>query len=704
MGKFNLVSGFKPQGDQPKAIEFLSDSIKKGSKHHTLLGVTGSGKTFTMACVINNVQKPTLVISHNKTLAAQLYNEFKTFFPENKVEYFVSYYDYYQPEAYIPQTDTYIEKDASINDEIDKLRHSATSAILSRRDVIVVSSVSCIYGIGSPASYEKMHLSVHKGMKADRDEILKKLVEIQYIRNDTDFYRGRFRVRGDILEVFPSSSDIAVRIEFLDDYIEKISEIDYVTGSVIKVLNDINIYPAQHWVTPVDELERAVKSIKEELESSIKALISRNKLVEAQRLQQRTNFDMEMLREIGSCKGIENYSRHLDGRREGEPPYTLLDYFPKDSLVIIDESHVSVPQIRSMYAGDMARKKVLIDYGFRLPSAKDNRPLYFEEFNKRIPQVIYVSATPAEYELDISEDKIAEQIIRPTGLVDPEVIIKPAKNQIDDLIGEIRKRVEKTERVLVTTLTKKMSEDLTDYLKDVGIKVRYLHSDIETLERIKIIKDLRLGVFDVLVGINLLREGLDIPEVSLVAILDADKEGFLRSGTTLIQTMGRAARNINGTVILYADKMTKSINKAVKETERRRKIQLAFNERHNITPETIKKSINDILSSIYEQDYYTIPVVSEDKIPYASLDELTRIISEMEQEMVKYASKLEFEKAAAVRDKIKELKKIAGKGDREIMFYNKDLSRDQGSSEIERKHKARRIGKTRSDRFKRGTK
>lgn len=694
MNKFKLVSDFKPQGDQPKAIKYLVEGIKNDRKHQTLLGVTGSGKTFTMACVINELQQPTLVISHNKTLAAQLYNEFKTFFPENKVEYFVSYYDYYQPEAYIPQTDTYIEKDASINDEIDKLRHSATSSILSRRDVIVIASVSCIYGIGSPESYQKMHIYIKKNTRSDRDEIIEKLVDVQYLRSDTDFYRGRFRVRGDVLEIFPSSYDNAVKIEFHENLIEKISEVDYLTGEIINNMEDINIFPAQHWVTPKDELERAIKSIEKELEQRLEEFISKNKLVEAQRLQQKTRFDMEMLREIGYCKGIENYSRHLDGRKPGEPPYTLMDYFPKDALVIIDESHVSIPQIKGMYMGDMARKGTLIEYGFRLPSAKDNRPLYFDEFNKRIKKAVYVSATPSEYELKVSDGRVAEQIIRPTGLVDPEVVIKPAKTQIDDLIGEIRAIVEKENRVLVTTLTKKMAEDLTDYLKEIGIKVRYLHSDIETLERVRIIRDLRMKVFDVLVGINLLREGLDIPEVALVAILDADKEGFLRSQTTLIQTMGRAARNIDGKVILYADKITKSMKKAIDETNRRRVRQLEYNKKNNITPESIKKSINDILSSIYEQDYYTIPVVAEEKEGYTA-ENLPRIISEMEQEMKRYASKMEFEKAAAVRDKINELRKIQNKG-KEILFYN-TVNSDQGSvSRAQRKNKARREGQRRS--------
>jgi excinuclease ABC subunit B len=676
MQEFKLVSSFVPKGDQPKAIQALTEGIRKGVKHQTLLGVTGSGKTYTIAQVIANVQKPTLVISHNKTLAAQLFTEFKTFFKENAVEYFVSYYDYYQPEAYIPSTDTYIEKDAAINDEIDKLRHSATSSVLSRRDVIVVASVSCIYGIGSPQKYREMHILLEKGMKIKRDALLQKLVKMQYFRNDTDFYRGRFRVRGDVVEVFPSSSDFGIKIVFFEDEIEEIKEFDPITGNVIRKLEIASIYPAQYWVTPHDELSNAIKSIEKELEERLDELYKMGKVLEAKRLEQRTRFDLEMLSEIGYCKGIENYSRHLDGRKPGEPPYTLIDYFPDDFLIIIDESHVTIPQLRGMYNGDMSRKETLIEYGFRLPSAKDNRPLKFEEFCSRINQVIYVSATPDEYEIEKSNGIVVEQIIRPTGLVDPEIIIKPAKNQIDDLIGEIRKTIENNGRVLVTTLTKRMAEELCEYISSLKIKVRYLHSDIETLERVKIIRDLRRGVFDVLVGINLLREGLDLPEVSLVAILDGDKEGFLRSHTSLIQTIGRAARNISSRAIIYADNITTSIKKAVEETNRRRKIQLEYNKKNNITPESIKKSIMDILGSIYEQDYYTIPV--EEEIPP---DELPKVISELEQEMRKCADNLEFEKAAAIRDRIKLLKEK----------YNYKFI----PSKIQLKHKARRIARER---------
>jgi excinuclease ABC subunit B len=687
---FKLVSEYKPKGDQQQAINKLVKGIEKNTKHQTLLGVTGSGKTFTIANVIAETNKPTLVISHNKTLAAQLYGEFKAFFPENAVEYFVSYYDYYQPEAYIPQTDTYIEKDASINDEIDKLRHSATSSLLTRRDVIIVASVSCIYGIGSPTTYKKMNIFLEKNSIINMDELLRKLVEIQYTRNDTNFYRGTFRVKGDTIDIFPSSSDNAIRIELFGDRIEKISEIDPFTCETIKNLNQAVIFPAQHWVTPQDELKRAIESIEEELEVRLKELKSANKLVEAQRLEQRTRFDIEMLSEIGYCKGIENYSRHLDGRKPGEPPYTLLDYLPKDGLIIIDESHMTIPQIRGMYAGDKSRKTTLIEYGFRLPSALDNRPLHFEEFEERIPQIIYVSATPDEFEIKKSNKKVVEQIIRPTGLIDPEVIVKKAKGEVDDLISEIKKTISQNERVLVTTLTKKMAEDLTNYLKEIGIKARYLHSDIETLERIKILQDLRAGKFDVLVGINLLREGLDLPEVSLVAIMDADKEGFLRSETSLIQTIGRAARNVNGRVIMYADKITKSIRKAINETNRRRNIQMEYNKKNNITPETIKKSMRDILTSIYEADYYTVPLVEELEEKYISIDEIPKVISELEIEMKKYAEKLEFEKAAGIRDRIRELKSQISKMTKSGFIP---------ISNIERKHKQRRLAHQRTKRF-----
>ena len=695
---FKLVSDYKPQGDQPKAIEKLTDGIKKDLSHQTLLGVTGSGKTFTMACVIANVQKPTLVISHNKTLAAQLFTEFKGFFPENSVEYFVSYYDYYQPEAYIPQTDTYIEKDASINDEIDKLRHAATSSILSRRDCIVVASVSCIYGIGSPEVYKSMHIHIERGKEINRNTLLAKLVEIQYMRNDTDFYRGRFRVRGDVVEIFPSSYDTAIRIEFFGNNIEKIKEVDPFSGEIIKELDRINIYPAQHWVTPRTRLERAVKSIEKELEQRLEVLQKNNKLLEAQRLEQKTKFDMEMLNELGYCKGIENYSRHLDARKPGEPPFTLVDYMPEDSLVIIDESHVTVPQLRGMYKGDMARKEVLIEYGFRLPSAKDNRPLFFKEFEDRVRQLVYVSATPTRYEIEKSNNKVVEQIIRPTGLMDPRISVKPAKGEVDDLIGQIRNKVEKGGRVLVTTLTKRAAEDLTEYLMDIGIKAKYLHSDIETLERVQIIRDLRLGIFDVLVGINLLREGLDLPEVTLVAILDADKEGFLRSKTSLVQTIGRTARNLDGEVILYGDTVTDSMKYAIAETNRRRNLQEEFNKEHNITPESIKKKVNDILGSIYEQDYYTVPVVlpsfiSEKGMEYLTPDEIPKAISEMEESMRKYAEKLEFEKAASLRDKIKLLKKRYSLG-AEIIPAGRNVS------SIERKHKARRLAQQHTKKYK----
>lgn len=650
--KFKIKSPMKPKGDQPKAIASLVEGIKKGEKHQTLLGVTGSGKTFTMANVIEQVQKPTLVLAHNKTLAAQLYSEFKEIFPDNAVEYFVSYYDYYQPEAYVPSTDTYIEKDASINEEIDKLRHSATSALFERRDVIIVASVSCIYGLGNPIEYKNLTLSLRPGMLRDMDDVLKKLVDIQYERNDIDFVRGTFRVRGDVLEIFPaSSSEHAIRVEFFGDEIDRIAEIDVVTGKVIGYRDHVAIFPASHYAASRERLERAIKLIERDLEIRVKELREQGKLLEAQRLLQRTNYDIEMMREIGYCTGIENYSRYMDGRKPGEPPYTLLDYFPEDFLMFIDESHVTIPQIRAMYAGDRSRKNSLVEYGFRLPAAYDNRPLTFEEFESRINQVIYVSATPAEYELSKSS-RVVEQIIRPTGLVDPEIQVRPVEGQIDHLIGEIQKRVERNERVLVTTLTKKMAESLTDYLREMDIRVRYLHSDIDTLERVEIIRDLRKGDFDVLVGINLLREGLDIPEVSLVAILDADKEGFLRSETSLIQTIGRAARNIDGKVIMYADVITNSMKRAIDETNRRRAMQIEYNKKHGITPQPIVKKIHDAIEATRvaeEQEEYTIE-------PAGSYGVRLELIEKLEKEMKEAAEALEFEKAAKLRDEIIKIK------------------------------------------------
>ena len=588
---FKIKSDFKPTGDQPEAIKSIVDSINRNEKFSTLLGVTGSGKTFTMANIIQQVKKPTLIMAHNKTLAAQLYSEFKEFFPDNAVEYFVSYYDYYQPEAYVAHSDTYIEKDASINDEIDKLRHSATASILERRDTIIISSVSCIYGLGDPKDYKELMLSIRPGMQRDRDDVIKRLIEIQYERNDINFTRGTFRVRGDILEIFPASNDEkAIRIEFFGDEVDRITEIDYVTGKIVGTRNHVVIFPASHYVTTPERIEKAIVEIEDELQEQIKFFKENDRLLEAQRIEQRTKYDIEMLKEIGFCQGIENYSRHITGRSEGERPYTLMDFFPDDYLIIVDEAHVTIPQVRGMYAGDRSRKTSLIENGFRLPSALDNRPLNFQEFEGNINQMLFVSATPGPYEIQHSET-IAEQIIRPTGLLDPIVEVRPINNQIDDLVGEITKTIEKNERVLITTLTKKMSEDLTNYLKEIGIKVKYLHSDIVTLERTEIIRDLRLGKFDVLVGINLLREGLDIPEVSLIAILDADKEGFLRSETALIQTIGRAARNENGRVIMYADRITDSMQNAIDETKRRRDIQNLYNEEHNIIPKTIQKNI-----------------------------------------------------------------------------------------------------------------
>jgi excinuclease ABC subunit B len=659
MNEFKLVSEFQPKGDQPQAIEKLCNGVLKGIQNQVLLGVTGSGKTFTMASVIEKVQKPTLVISHNKTLAAQLYGEFKDLFPENAVGFFVSYYDYYQPEAYIPSTDTYIEKDTQINEDIDKMRHSATRSLLERNDVIIVASVSCIYGLGSPEAYHGMLLYLEKGMEISREEILSKLVEIQYERNDIDFHRGAFRVRGDVIEVFPAHEENrAIRIELFGDEVENISEIDPLKGKVIESLDKVPVYPGSHYVTPPDRLQKAIQSIREELKERVGWFKSQNRLLEAQRLEQRTKFDLEMLQELGYCQGIENYSRHLTGRRPGEPPPTLLDYYPKDYLLFIDESHVTIPQLIGMYRGDRSRKETLVEYGFRLPSALDNRPLMFEEFENRVHQIVYVSATPSEYEMEKSRGKIVEQIIRPTGLSDPLLEVKPAKNQVDDLLGEIQKRVKRKERVLVTTLTKRMAEDLTEYYADLGIRVKYLHSDIDTLDRVEIIRDLRLGKFDVLIGINLLREGLDIPEVSLVAILDADKEGFLRSEKSLIQTFGRAARNVNGQVILYADKMTGAMDQAILETNRRRKIQEAYNQMHQITPQTVKKSIRNILASIYETDYLTIPIVSDIQEEYISIKEIPAIIQKLKKEMKEAASRLEFERAAEIRDKINRLEEM----------------------------------------------
>ncbi|MEK6679931.1 MAG: excinuclease ABC subunit UvrB [Nitrospirota bacterium] len=654
---FKLFSDFKPRGDQQKAINALTEGVLKDARHQTLLGVTGSGKTFTMANVIVNVNKPALVIVHNKTLAAQLFNEFNAFFPENAVEYFVSYYDYYQPEAYIPQTDTYIEKDSSINDAIDRMRHSATSSLFERNDVIIVASVSCIYGLGSPEAYHNMLLFLEEGMEMDRDKILSKLIEILYERNDIDFHRGTFRVRGDIIEIFPASSnDNCIRVEMFGDTVEAIYEVDPLRGQKLSRLPKIAVYPNSHYVTPRHRLEIAMEGIKRELADRIKYFEDKNMLVEAQRINQRTSFDLEMIKEIGYCHGIENYSRHLSGRKEGEPPPTLIDYLPKDSLIIIDESHVTIPQITGMWAGDKSRKKSLVEYGFRLPSAYDNRPLTFVEFEKAVNQVVYVSATPGPYELKQSEEKVVEQVIRPTGLMDPRITIKPAATQVDDLLTEIKKRVEKKERVLVTTLTKRMAEDLTEYYHDIGIRVQYLHSEIETLKRVEIIRNLRAGEFDVLIGINLLREGLDLPEVSLVAILDADKEGFLRSFRSLIQTAGRAARHVSGEVIMYADVITNSIKQAIDETERRRKIQMEYNKANNITPEGIKKGIYDLLSDIAERDYYTVPLVKEGEAEYIPDSELPAIIKSLEKEMKDSAKNMEFEKAAKLRDRIKALK------------------------------------------------
>jgi excinuclease ABC subunit B len=655
MGKFKLVTSFTPKGDQPEAIKKITNGLVRGLKHQVLLGVTGSGKTFTIANVIANINKPTLVIAHNKTLAAQLYGEFKELFPGNAVEFFVSYYDYYQPEAYIPTTDTYIEKDALINDDIDRLRHSATRAVLERRDTIVVASVSCIYGIGSPQDYMDMHLIIEEGMHTERDAILRRFVEMQYARSDIEFRRGTFRVRGDIVEVYPSFSvDKGIRIEFFGDDIDALCEFDPLTGERIRRLDKIALFPNSHWITPRERLEPALKNIEKEMEERIEYFLRGGKTLEAQRIEQRTRFDLEMLMEFGYSHGIENYSRHLSGRSPGEPPYTLIDYFPENFLVIIDESHATVPQIGGMYQGDRSRKQTLVDYGFRLPSALDNRPLTFSEFEHRVNQAIYVSATPGPYELEKSKGHIVQQIIRPTGLIDPKMIVRPVSGQVDDLWGEIRKRAKKGERVLVTTLTKKMAEDLTDHYTDLGVRARYLHSDIDTLERVEILRDLRLGNFDTLIGVNLLREGLDLPEVSLVAILDADREGFLRSERSLIQTAGRAARNINGEVILYADNITGSMRRALDETNRRRRIQEEYNKKMGITPETVKSNIKDILSSIYEADYWTVPAVAEEKAEYGYNEET---LKRLESEMKEAAKRLEFERAAKIRDRIKEIKK-----------------------------------------------
>ncbi len=654
---FKLVTGLTPCGDQPEAIDELSNGIEKGLVHQVLLGVTGSGKTFTVANVINRVQKSALVLAPNKTLAAQLYGELKNFFPENAVEYFVSYYDYYQPEAYIPQTDTYIQKDSSINDQIDKMRHSATRSLLDRDDVIIVASVSCIYGLGSPEAYYNMLLYVEKESILSMEDAAKKLVEMQYERGDIDFYRGRFRVRGDVLDIYPvHAEDRAIRISFFGDEVESISEIDPLTGKAVKSLNRIAVYPATHYVTTVDIRERAIRQIREELEQQIRYFRSQDMLIETQRIEERTLFDLEMMLEMGYCHGIENYSRHLTGRTPGDPPPTLLDYFPKDLLVIIDESHITIPQLHGMYRGDRSRKETLVRYGFRLPSALDNRPLRFEEFESRVKQVIHVSATPGPYELEKSP-VIIEQVIRPTGLIDPEIEVRTATNQVDDLLGWIRKRVDANERVLVTTLTKRMAEDLTEYYSDLGVNVRYMHSDIKTIERMEIIRDLRLGVFDVLVGINLLREGLDLPEVSLVAILDADKEGFLRSERSLIQTCGRAARNINGMVLFYADEITGSMTRAIDESDRRRMIQLEYNKLNNITPESIQKNIDDILGSAYEADYVTVPAVAEEEAEYLTPERLDEMIRDLTGKMKKAAARLEFEDAALLRDQIKAFEK-----------------------------------------------
>jgi excinuclease ABC subunit B len=663
MNKFKLKSDFNPRGDQGKAIEELTEGILSEKKHQTLLGVTGSGKTFTMANVIARVNRPTIIISHNKTLVAQLYGEFRALFPDNAVEFFISYYDYYQPEAYMPATDTYIEKDADVNEEIDRLRLKATSSLLERRDVIIVASVSCIYGLGSPGEYEKMHVVLEVGDRIDRDEVVRKLINIHYIRNDFSLERASLRVRGDVLEIMPAYDDRVIRVEFFGDYVEGISEVNKVTGNVVDVLTRVAVYPAKHFVTPQPMIEKAIDEIFQELDERVAELESQKKLVEAQRLSQRTRYDMEMLREVGYCSGIENYSRYLTGRKPGEKPWVLLDYFPDDFLMFADESHVMIPQVRGMYNGDRSRKETLVEYGFRLPSALDNRPLNFEEFERTVNHIVFVSATPADYEIEKSSGVVVEQIIRPTGLLDPKIVVKPAINQIDDLLEEIRKRVAKKERILVTTLTKKMSEDLSEYLSQAGIKVRYLHSDIQTLERVEILRGLRLKEFDVIVGINLLREGLDLPEVSLVAILDADKSGFLRNEKSLVQTAGRAARNVNGMVIFYADKMTDAMLRTIEETNRRRRIQKAYNDEHGITPQTIKKSIEDILQSTIIADGTggERKIVSEE-VDVLDLMDAQEALASLKKRMKSAADKLEFEEAASLRDEILKIEDSIGSG------------------------------------------
>ena len=659
MGLFRLVSDFDPRGDQPEAIRRLTAGLRETRKHQVLLGVTGSGKTFTMAKVIEEVGRPTLVLSHNKTLAAQLYQEFRRFFPDNAVEYFVSYYDYYQPEAYIPQSDTYIEKEATINDEIDRLRHSATRSLFERRDVVIVASVSCIYGLGSPEAYHGMMVLLEPGMTLDRDALLRKLVEIQYERTPFDIERGKFRVRGDVIEIFPSYEEFAVRVELFGDDIESVAAIDPVRGAVIRRLDRIPIYPNSHYVTPKDRLLKAIDAIKEELRDRLAVLEAGKKLLEAQRLHQRTMFDLEMIREIGYCQGIENYSRHLTGRRPGEAPPTLMDYLPKEHLMFIDESHVSIPQLRGMYHGDRARKLNLVEYGFRLPSAVDNRPLQFEEFETRAGQRIYVSATPGPYELQATGGEVIEQVIRPTGLIDPPIEVRPVRHQVDDLLHEVRRRIEAGERVLVTTLTKRMAEELSRYYTDLGLKVQYLHSDVETLERVRILRGLRKGEFDVLVGVNLLREGLDLPEVSLVGILDADKEGYLRSAGSLIQTCGRAARNVNGMVIMYADTVTDSMRRAIDETDRRRRRQSAYNHEHGITPESIVKEIGDVLGSVYEADYLKVPIEADEAAEKGKTPaEIHAEVEAITEQMHAAAAALKFEEAAALRDRVRYLRKV----------------------------------------------
>ena len=658
MSLFTLHCDFEPKGDQPQAIQQLTEGVLRGQRDQVLLGVTGSGKTFTMANVIAAIERSTLIIAHNKTLAAQLYNEFKGFFPDNAVEYFVSYYDYYQPEAYLPQTDTFIEKDAMVNQHIDKLRHSATRSLLERRDVIIIASVSCIYGLGSPEAYYGMMVFLEQGGWCQREEMLRKLVEIQYQRNDYDFHRGTFRVRGDVVEVFPAYADTAIRVELWGDEVEGLWEIDPLTGAKLQKLHRAPIYPANHYVTPEERRQRALTAIEEELAERAAWLDTQGKFLEAQRLRQRTLFDLEMMREIGACKGIENYSRHLTGRVPGEPPPTLMDYLPKDALVIVDESHQTIPQLHGMYRGDRSRKETLVEYGFRLPSALDNRPLTFAEFERCVNQLIYVSATPGPYEIQRTQGVVVEQVIRPTGLIDPAIEVRPTRGQIDDLIHEIQIRAAKEQRVLVTTLTKRMAEELTDYLAEHGMRVQYLHSDIDTLQRNEVIRNLRLGKFDTLVGINLLREGLDIPEVSLVAILDADKEGFLRSSGSLIQTMGRAARNVEGKAILYADITTRSMKGALTETIRRRTLQTEYNTKHAITPETIKKRITDVLASIYERDYYTVPALSdEERLKYIPREEIPSLVATLDKQMKQAAKKLEFERAAELRDQIRDLQR-----------------------------------------------